>query len=67
MVNMAQSAVNWHNTHTHRDHTHPLTHLHQLSYNQVVRSTSSAITFQQIDTTVLILGFYQMGSKDTLR
>ena len=34
MVTMAQSVVNWHNTHTHVDHTHSLTHLHQHSYNQ---------------------------------
>ena len=44
MVTIAQSAANWCNTHTHVDHTHSLTHLHQHSYNDVVQSTSSAIT-----------------------
>ena len=46
MVTMAQSAANWHNTHTHIDHTHSLTHLHQHSYNHVVWRASSAIIFQ---------------------
>ena len=41
---MAQSAANWHNTHTHVDHTHSLTHLHQHSYNHAVQGASSAIT-----------------------
>ena len=36
MVAMAQSAANWHNTHSHVDRTHSLTHLHQHSYNHVV-------------------------------
>ena len=45
MVIMAQSAANWRNTHTHMDRTHSLTHLHQHSYNQVVRSASLAIIF----------------------
>ena len=44
MVTMAQRAANWRNTHTHIDGTHSLTHLHQHSYNHVVRSASSAIT-----------------------
>ena len=44
MVNMAQSTANWRNTHTHVDSTHSLTHLHQRSYNHVVRSASSDIT-----------------------
>ena len=45
MVTMAQSAMNWHNTHTHVDHTNSLAHLHQHSYNHIVRrSASSAIT-----------------------
>ena len=38
MVTMAQSAMNWRNTHTYMDHTHSLMHLHQHSYNHVVRS-----------------------------
>ena len=46
MVTMAQSAVNWCNMHTHVDRMHSLTHLHQHSYNYVVRSASSAISFQ---------------------
>ena len=46
MVTVAQSAANWRNTHTHVDRTRSLTHLHQHSYNHVVRSTSSAIIFQ---------------------
>ena len=46
MVTMAESAANWRNTHTHMDRTHSLTHLHQHSYNNVVRSASLAITFQ---------------------
>ena len=42
---MAQSAANWRNyTHSHVDRTHSLTHLHQHSYNHVVRSASSVIT-----------------------
>ena len=45
MVTMAQSATTWcRNTHTHVDRTHSLTHLHQHSYDHVVRSVSSAIT-----------------------
>ena len=44
MVTMVQNAVNWRNTHMYR--THSLTHLHQHSYNHVVRSASSAIIFQ---------------------
>ena len=44
MVTMAQSVVNWHNTHTHVDRTHSLTHLHQHSYIHMVRSASSTIT-----------------------
>ena len=43
MVTMSQSAANWCHTHTHIDCTHSLTHLHQHSYNHVVRSASSAI------------------------
>ena len=42
MVAMAQSAINWRNTHTHVNRTHSLTHL-QCSYNHVVRSASTAI------------------------
>ena len=43
MVTMAQSTMNWHNTHTHGPHT--LTHtLSQHSYNHFVINTSSAIT-----------------------
>ena len=41
MITMAQSTMN---THTHVGHTHSLTHVHQHSYNHVVRSASSAIT-----------------------
>ena len=41
---MAQSAANWRNTHTHVDHMHSLTHLHQYSYNHIVQSASSAVT-----------------------
>ena len=37
-------AANWRNTHTHMDCMHSLTHLHQYSYNNVVRSSSSVIT-----------------------
>ena len=44
IVTVAQSTVNWHNTHTHVDRTHSLTHLNQYSYNHVVRSASSTIT-----------------------
>ena len=44
MVTMAQSAANWHNTHTHMDHTHSLTHFRQHSYNHIMWSASSAIT-----------------------
>ena len=44
MVTMAQSTANWHNMHTHVDRTHSLTHLHQHSYNQIVRNPSSAIS-----------------------
>ena len=44
MVTMAQSAANWCNTHTHVDRMHSLTHLHQHSYNHLVRSAGSAIT-----------------------
>ena len=35
MVTMAQIAANWRNTHTHMDRLHPLTHLHQHSYNHI--------------------------------
>ena len=41
---MAQSTVNWRNTHTHVDRMHSLTQLHQHSHNHVVRSARSAIT-----------------------
>ena len=44
MDTMAQSSANWRNTHTHADHMHSLTHLHQHSYNHVVRNAGSAIT-----------------------
>ena len=46
MVTMAQSAANLSNTHTDVDRTHSITHtcVHQHSYNQFVRSASSAIT-----------------------
>ena len=44
MVNMAQSAVNWRNMHSHVDHTHSLTHLHQHSYKHIVQKATSAIT-----------------------
>ena len=50
MVTMAQSAVNWRNTHTHVYRTHSLTHSHQHSYNHVVRSASSAITESEIES-----------------
>ena len=33
MVTIDQSAANWRNTQTQADRTHPLTHLHQHSYN----------------------------------
>ena len=50
MVTIAQSAaMNWHNTHTHVDRTHSLTHLHQHRYNHVVRSASSTITYFGIE------------------
>ena len=42
MVIMAQSTANWCNMHTHMDHTHSNQH----SCNHVVRSASSAISFQ---------------------
>ena len=42
MVTMAQSAANRRNTRA--DRMHSLTHLHQHSYNHVVRSAHSAIT-----------------------
>ena len=39
MVTMAQSAANWSNTHTYMDRTHSIhSHLHQHSYNHVVRN-----------------------------
>ena len=41
MVIMAQTAANWHNTHSHVDRTHSLTS-YQHSYNTVFRSASSA-------------------------
>ena len=44
MVTMAQSAANWRNMHTHVDRKHSLTHLHQHSFNHIVRSVSSAVT-----------------------
>ena len=47
MVTMAQSTMNWHNTHNHVDHTHSLTNIN--SYNHFVRSASSAITEQNIN------------------
>ena len=34
MVTVAESAVNWRNTHTHMDRTHSLTHLQQHGYKQ---------------------------------
>ena len=40
MVTVAQNAAN--TRYTHMDRTHSLTHLHQPSYNHVVRSASSA-------------------------
>ena len=48
MVTIAQSAANWRNTHSHGSHpfSDSLTHLHQHSYNHVMRSASSAISFQ---------------------
>ena len=48
-VTMAQSAANWGNTHTHMDRMHSLTHFHQHSYNNCVRSASSVnIIWNQI-------------------
>ena len=44
MVTMAQSTTNWRNMHSHMDHTHSLTRVHQHSYNHVVRSASPAVT-----------------------
>ena len=35
MVAEAQIVANWRNTHTHVDHAHSVTHLHQHSYNHV--------------------------------
>ena len=55
MVTVAQSAANWCNTHTHVDHTHSPTHLHQHGYNHVVRSASSAITLYRIWNQFFIL------------
>ena len=55
MVAMAQSPANWRNTHARVDLTHSLTHLHQHSYNHVMRSTSSAITEFGIDFVFCIL------------
>ena len=52
MVTMAQSAVNWRNTHTHMDRTHSFTHVHQHSYSHVVRSASS-VSLDEADGTVL--------------
>ena len=43
---MAQSTTNWHNTHTHVDRMHSLTHVHQHSYNHFVWSASSAINYR---------------------
>ena len=45
MVTVAQSAVNWRNTHTHVDLAHSFTHLHRHSYILIhfVRSASSSI------------------------
>ena len=49
---LAQSAANWRNTHTRVDSTHSLTHLHQRSYNHVVRSARSAFTEFRIEFLV---------------
>ena len=54
MVTMAQSATNWRNTHAHVDRTHSLTHLHQDSYNHVVRSASSAITEINLESIFIL-------------
>ena len=42
MVIMAQSAVNWHHTHTPVDRTRSLTHLQEHSCNHMVRSACTA-------------------------
>ena len=61
MVTMAQSAANWRNMHTHVDHTHSLTHLHQHIYNHVKRSASSAI--MEFGIKVFTLKVPERGSK----
>ena len=47
MVTVAQSAANWRNTHTDMDRTLSLMHLHQHSYNRMMRSASSAISIAE--------------------
>ena len=49
MATMAQSAINWRNTHARVHRTHSLTHLHHHSYSHVVWSATSAITEFEID------------------
>ena len=61
MVTMAQSAANWRNTHTQwiaRIHSYGL---HQHSYNHVVRSASSAIQRQNLESN-----FYFEGTLNSL-
>ena len=60
-MTQSQSAVNWHNTHTHVDRMHSFTHLHQHSYNHVVRSASSAIT--EFGIKFYFEGIWGKGSK----
>ena len=63
MVTMAQSAANGCNTHTHVDRTHSLTHLHQHSYNHVVRKASSAITEFGIEFIIYFLRYLREGEQ----
>ena len=54
MVTMAQSAANWRNTHTHVNHTHSLTQLHQHSYNHVVRKHQLQLSCYKIGKQMFI-------------
>ena len=55
-----------HNTRTHVDRTHSLTHLHQHSYNHFVPSASSAIIFQcmlGIEIEILLRRYLREGEQ----
>ena len=55
VVNMAQSAANWRNTHTQVDRMHSIIYLHQHSYNHFVRSASSAVTEFEFEFLFFVL------------